>query len=144
MITLLPVPAMLEPAATLAAAGTTAFLKVTVLPLTVRVAPSLIKELSEVELVPRFAVTEAVPEPVAVVRPRLFKISAVAEIFRSPPVDVVNVILPPVMAAAVLPVGVLRVAAPAATTAFWAPLAMSIAFRRSPTVAVELAAVVPV
>ena len=92
----------------------------------------------------RVALTVALPEPVAVVRPSAFSMSASPTMLRSAPVEVVSVIAPPpLIAATVWPAFAVIVATPADTAAFLTPLAISIALRMSPTVAADVVALAP-
>src|SRR5215470_1208383 len=125
-----------EPAGTLAADGVPAFLNLIVLPSTLSIEPSVISVPKLAPLVVRLALTVALPEPVAVVSPSALRASALPVTERSPPVELRSVIAPPVMLEGVWLVLVVIVAAPALMTAFFTPLARSMALRRSPTVAV--------
>ncbi len=126
-----------EPAATDVLDGTVADLKVMVLPSTLSVEPSAIRFAVVSALVALFTVTVPTVEPVALVRPKNFRMSLAPEMLVVPPAGEAMVSSPAaLMLLAVLAAGVVRVAAPAATAAVWTPLARSIAFKTSPTVAV--------
>ena len=134
-----------EPAATFAAAGASAFLKVTVLPLMFSVEPSAIRLPTVRELVVRWAVTVVIPEPSEAVRPSALRKSALPLTLRSPPVEVWSVTLPaPVTEEAVWLASVASVATPEAIVAVCTPLARSTAFRTSPTVAVDAVKLAPI
>src|SRR5260370_34901301 len=81
----------------------------------------------------RALVTVVLPPPLAADRPSALRRSALPEMLRSEPVPVVKVTTPAAIAALV-PDEFESVAAPPEITAFWTPLARSIAFKRWPAV----------
>ena len=85
----------------------------------------------------------ALPEPVAPVSLSALRASALPTTERSAPVELLSVTTPAAMLDAVWLALVVIVAAPEAMTAFFTPLARSIAVKTSPTVAVELTALAP-
>ena len=128
----------------LAEGGRGAFLKVMVLPSTFRVEPSAIRLPTVAELVVRLAVTVAVPAPTEEVRPRALRKSALPLTLRSAPVDVSRTSLPaPETVDSVWPVLVASVATPALMEAVLTPLARSMAFSTSVTLAVEWVELAP-